>query len=455
MKEARSRALGRLTCTLCFTSVAAKIIWSTTPSTADIIQTSYPLGNGRLGALAYGVPGAEILSLNVDSLWSGGPFQVSNYTGGNPTSPVNGALPGIRSFIFENGTGEMDALLGSDDFYGSYQVLANLSVTVPSLQDVQASNYTRQLDLETGLHTTSFSIDIGDFKTETFCSFPDQVCVYSISSTTQLPKILASIGNTLVDPSLQNVSCSAGLMTLDGLTQAGPPEGMHYTAQIGVLGASVSQCSPGGGTLNITPMNGTQTVTVVVAAGTNYDAKMGNAESGYSFRGDLPGAQVAATIASVVAQDVHSLRTRHLTDFKNLTGQFTLSLPDTLGSANTETATLISQYNSSDVGGDPFLESLLFDYGRYLFISSSRPGSLPPNLQGRWCETLGAAWSGDYHANINLQMNHWLADQTGLSDLQSPLWDYMTDTWVPRGSETAMLWYGAPGFVVHDESTLR
>jgi alpha-L-fucosidase 2 len=137
-------------------------------------------------------------------------------------------------------------------------------------------------------------------------------------------------------------------------------------------------------------------------------------------------------------------------DHQALAGAFELNLPDAADSAQLETADLINQY-SVDGLGDPYLESLLFDYGRHLFISSTRTNSLPPNLQGRWSYQLEGAWSVDYHANINLQMNHWGADETGLGSLQKATWNYMEDTWVPRGTETAQLLYNASGWVVHDE----
>jgi alpha-L-fucosidase 2 len=191
-----------------------------------------------------------------------------------------------------------------------------------------------------------------------------------------------------------------------------------------------------------------------MGAGTDYDAKKGTAEFAYSFRGVDPAAAVEKTTVSAAAKTIAELRENHRQDFVGLFERFTLSLPDPLDSAKTPTAELLARFNSSSPAGDPYLENLLFNYATYLFVSSSRPGSLPPNLQGRWSEGLSPPWSADYHANINLQMNHWTPDQTGLTDLQSPLWAYMADTWAPRGRETAQLLYGAPGWVVHNEMNI-
>ncbi|RYO69406.1 Alpha-fucosidase A [Alternaria arborescens] len=449
-------------CTFIPVSTALSL-WSTTPAnSSDIIRTTYPIGNGRLGAMPIGPPGAETLTLNLDTLWSGGPFSASNYSGGNPNSSVAESLPGIREWIFTNGTGNVTELLGLDDAYGSYQVLGNLSVTIPSLVDVDVANYTRTLDLSNGVHTTSFSLNGSHIETEAFCSFPDQVCVYTIRSSNGLPAVEVRLDNELVDPELRNATCvsgngtDSGYLRLGGVTELGPPEGMRYDAIARVAsGSNVNtKCDGSTNLLTIASGNSTNSVTIVLGAETNYDAKKGTPESDYSFRGEDPGPAVEATTSNAAAKTLSGLLKRHIDDFTSLTGRFTLSLPDPLKSSQTPTSEVIARYNANNTAGDPYIENLLFDYAQYLFISSSRPGSLPPNLQGRWSEGLWAAWSADYHANINLQMNHWTADQTGLTDLQSPLWDYMTDNWVPRGSETAELLYGAPGWVVHNEMNI-
>lgn len=454
-----------LTLALAIQLASAKSLYSTHPAnSSDIIRTAYPLGNGHLGALLHGLPFAEILTLNIDSLWSGGPFEVSNYTGGNPQASVSDSLSGIRDWIFSNGTGNVSDLLGDDRFYGSYRVLGNLNVSIPSLvgSGVEIGGYGRELDLARGVHITKFEADGTGFEMSVFCSFPDQVCVYAVQSSEALPALEVRLGNELVEPELQIVTCFDGEgygndtahVRLRGLTQLGPPEGMWYDSIARIVSGSIIQTSCTNGTLSIVPGNGTKSVAIVVGAGTNYDAKKGTAESKYTFRGDDPGPTVEATTHTVAVKTLEELQKSHVDDFTSLTGRFSLSLPDPLNSADTPTSELIARYNANDDAGDPYLENVLFDYANYLFISASRLGSLPPNLQGRWSEGLGAAWSGDYHANINLQMNHWTADQTGLTDLQSPLWDYMADTWMPRGQETAKLLYGAPGWVVHNEMNI-
>lgn len=204
------------------------------------------------------------------------------------------------------------------------------------------------------------------------------------------------------------------------------------------------------GSLTIARSPGFKTVDVIISAGTNYDATKGNAENDYSFRGDDPAAAVQQSTSSGAQQGYDKLLKAHIKDYQSLFGAFTLTLPDAQRSAGQETAVLISSYSSSGTG-DPYLESLLFDYSRYLLIASSRENSLPANLQGKWTEQMNPDWSSDYHTNINIQMNYWVADQTGLGRTSVALWNYIKNTWVPRGTETAKLLYNAPGWVVHNE----
>ncbi|KAI9166450.1 Alpha-fucosidase A [Paramyrothecium foliicola] len=448
---AKSVSIGLLALGLA-TLTEARTFWASEPATYGtrddaeyILKTAYPMGNGRLGAMQFGPPGAEKYNLNVDSLWSGGPFENSSYTGGNPTSPISDALPGIREWIFENGTGNISALLGSGNNYGSFRTLGNLTVNIDHGSSYE--NYKRSLDLETGVHKTTYEVDGTNFTSSLFCSYPDQVCVYHVASSEPLPKVSIAFENQLVeDASLLNAACEEGYTRFTGLTQAGPPTGLKYEAVARLRVGIDSECSNG----VLTVSGGRRSLTFVVGAGTDYDQKHGTAEFDYSFKGEDPSEEIERVTTAASAKCYSELLAKHVADHDELFGAFTLDLPDTLDSASKDTPTLIADY-SVDGQGDPYLEALLFDYSRYLLIASSRENSLPANLQGVWAEGLWSAWSGDYHANINLQMNYWVADQTGLARTQPALWDYMEDTWVPRGSETAELIYNGTGWVVHNE----
>ncbi|KAL3481684.1 alpha-fucosidase A [Aspergillus californicus] len=436
-----------------FGSSNGKLLRSSSPATygtADgsdyILKTGYLIGNGKLGVIPFGPPGAEKLNLNVDSLWSGGPFGVANYTGGNPTSPIFNAVPEIRENIFQNGTGEMAALLGSGSNYGSNRVLGNLTITFDGAESY--SEYERTLDLSNGVHRTKFTRNKGShFEVSVFCSYPDQVCIYHLESDERIPDVTVNFENLLVAQSLLDTSCERGVLRHAGLTQAGPPEGMKYAA-IARVNPTTASTSCSKGRLRVSTRK--KELTIIITAETNYDQKAGNAENGWSFKGNDPAPIVDRTSLAAVSKSYKTLVSRHTKDYKAIKGDFVLDLPDTENSAGEETAELIENYTYPG-SGNPFLENLLFDYARHLLISSSRANSLPANLQGRWTESLTPAWSADYHANINLQMNYWLADQTGLAETQEALWDYMQDTWVPRGTETAKLIYNASGWVTHNE----
>ncbi|KAL4815397.1 alpha-fucosidase A [Aspergillus spinulosporus] len=442
-------------------SSSSPATYGTTDGSDYILKTGYLIGNGKLGVIPFGTPDTEKLNLNVDSLWSGGPFEVENYTGGNPSSPLHDALPGIRERIFENGTGDMEELLGSGDHYGSNRILGNITF---ALDGVKAySKYKRTLDLSDGVHRTSFTIanrTAAALESSIFCSYPDQVCVYHLESASdaRLPKVTLSIENLLVNQSLLQTSCESevkrAVLRHTGVTQVGPPEGMKYAAVAEVVDpqSSVTTCL-GEGSLQISSRK--KQLTIIISAATNYDQKAGDAKSGWSFKNGKDPASIVDGIASAASsKSYQTLLDRHVKDYKNLIGEFSLELPDTTDSEGKETAELIQKYSYASGTGNPYLENLLFDYARHLLVSSSRANSLPANLQGRWTESLTPAWSADYHANINLQMNYWLADQTGLGETQHALWDYMADTWVPRGTETARLLYNASGWVVHNEMNI-
>lgn len=438
--------------------VSERRLWSSSPAAnvSDVIRHAYPIGNGRLAALAFGEAGSEKLSLNRDSLWSGGPFGNGSYSGGNPAEERYSHLPGIRDWIWQNGTGNVSDLQTDFSDYGSYQVMANLSVAIDGIHTV--TNYRRDLSLDTGVHTTTFTSSGADYTITAYCSYPDDVCVYDVSSSHGLPTIEVSLEQVQENASLISTSCTDAQIQLTGSTLVdegfSPDLGIKYDVRAKIVGSEVSSSCEG--SVMHVGASEERHLTLVFAAGTNYNESNGDAEHDYSFRGADPGSDVQNAIDKAAAKAPSALLSAHTEDYGALTKAFSLDLPDIADSARIETSELIARYsNPNNTGhGDPYLEGLMFDYGRHLFISSGRDNSLPPNLQGKWATTLTNAWSADYHANINLQMNYWPVDQTGLGALQQGLWDYMAKTWAPRGSETAELLYNAPGWVTHNEMNI-
>lgn len=247
-------------------------------------------------------------------------------------------------------------------------------------------------------------------------------------------------------PQAPNITCQGNSVNLRGLTA--PTVGLVYNARatVQVPGSSNNDfCSNG----QIVVPKGKTEIIITVAADTDYDASKGNSAAKYSFKGEDPAHKVLQVATAASQKSYSRLKNAHVKDYSALFGRFTLTLPDPKNSASVSTTDLLTNYVQP---GDPYVENLLFDYARYLFIGSSRPGGLPPNLQGLWAEQYSPAWSADYHANINVQMAHWTVDQTGLGDQTGPLWSYMADTWMPRGAETAYLLYNATkGWTTHNQ----
>lgn len=349
---------------------------------------------------------------------------------------------------------DVSQLLGNGDNYGSFQVYANLSVAIDGV--TSAISYNRSLDFNTGLHTTVFTANDGNTYTSTmYCSYPDQVCVYDLSSSAALPEIAILLENQLINQSLFNATCGDQHVRLAGVTQLGPPTGMKYDGAARLTTRTdTAYCSnTTTGTLIIPASSHIRTFSLAIGANTDYDQTAGNAASNFAFKGPDPGPYVEAVTTAAASKAESDIREAHIADYQRLTGQFILTLPDTARSAGLETSVIIDRYSVTGTS-DPYLESVLFEFGRYLFISSTRDNSLPANLQGKWSQLITASWGADYHSNINFQMNHWGVDQTGLGDLQVATWNYIQNTWVPRGTETAQLLYDAPGWVCHDEMNI-
>lgn len=344
----------------------------------------------------------------------------------------------------------MSELLNDIVDYGTYQTLGNLSILFDASNDY--TGYMRTLDLITGIHRSSWTSNGSLFQSSVFCSYPAQSCVYGISSNTTLPSVNIALTNDLMDATLVNTSCGSGYTRIDGITQE--TIGLQFTSIAQVLGHTSTVCSSADHSLTVSSSPGQNSITVVFSAESDYNQTNGDAAHDYSFKGDAAGPIVEQRVRAATNTTYNTLLQAHIDDYSSLMGRFTLDLPDTANSSTLQTADLVARYGTANTtnGTDPYLEALLFDYSRHLLVSSSRQGSLPANLQGRWTEQLDPAWSSDYHANINLQMNYWAAEQTGLGALAEPLFAYLENTWAPRGSETAKLLYNASvGFVAHDE----
>ncbi|CAE6463560.1 unnamed protein product [Rhizoctonia solani] len=414
-----------------------------------------PIGNGYLGAMVNGDPVSDRLQLNIESLWSGGPFANASYNGGNHQKPESGylatQLAKIRDTIFTTSNGrqikDVAPLQSSNDGYGSYSGIGFINITHTASGGI--TDYARWLDMDNALLNTVWKESSASFNRTYFCSNPTRACtVHTVTSNAGAYSAAYSFSSLKGLPK-RNITC------LDDTTAqlrgtVGPP-GMLYEllAQIQNSGPDGTvQCTidPASGEAQLVA-NGTTEAWVTWVGGTEYSMDAGDAAHGYSFKGPDPHGGLVTLLKEASSQSVSSALKIHVADYQKALGGFSLDIGQEFDSTRT-TAELVDNYTTNE--GNPYIEWLLFNYARYMLVESTR-SYLPANLQGKWARDALAPWDSDYHANINLQMNYWIAEVTNL-DVTSALWDYMEKTWAPRGVETAAILYNITrGWLVHDE----
>ncbi|KAG9098204.1 hypothetical protein FRC06_006652, partial [Ceratobasidium sp. 370] len=402
-----------------------------------------------------GNPVSDRLQLNIESLWSGGPFQDPSYNGGNHPPSEAGylatQLARIRETIFSSTNGtipDVRPLPYDAGAYGSYSAAGYFNINRTASGKI--GNYARWLDMDTAVLKTTWSEPNSAFNRSYFCSNPSRACTVHTAATTPGAFSATFSLTPLPDLPSPNTTC------LDGTTL----QVRGYAASPGMLYeilAKVQQSGPANSTAGCTSdaktgkallfTRGSTEAWVSWVGGTEYSMETGNAASGYTFKGADPHAQLLGLVAKVAMQSVGTALAAHIADYQSALGGFSLNLGQKTDIV--KTTDLIFKEYKTDVG-NPYFEWLLFNYGRYMLIGSTR-SYLPTNLQGKWSRDSGAPWSGDYHANINVQMNYWVAEMTNLK-VTSSLWDYMAKTWAPRGAETAKTLYNITrGWVVHNE----
>ncbi|KAJ7182665.1 glycoside hydrolase family 95 protein [Mycena crocata] len=434
-------------------------LWYTAPG-AIWSRDYLPVGNGYLAAMTPGGSVQEITQLNIESLWSGGPFQDPTYNGGNKQpgerAAMATAMQQYRDAIFQSPTGDIDnveTLATDPGAYGSY-VGAGYLVSTLNITG-RVTNYARWLDMDQGIARVTWIQGGSTFTRETFCSHPTQACTLHISSTGALPSVSFAFSSALeAGLPTPNITClDSSTLRIRGT--AGVP-GMLYE----MLGRVRST----GGKLSCVPVTGSAVANATIAVtgrateawiswvgGTEFSQDAGDAAHGFSFRGPDPHAAVLALLSgSVSTSSYTALRAQHFTDFGTFFNSFSLSIGQT-AQLSTPTNVLLEAYQIDT--GNPYLEWLMFNYGRYLLGSSGR-GALPANLQGKWALDIANPWSGDYHSNINIQMNYWSAEMSNL-DVTSALFTYFEKNWAPRGAQTAQVLYNiSRGWVTHNEMNI-
>jgi alpha-L-fucosidase 2 len=408
------------------------VLWFDQPA-SDWERESLPIGNGALGAAVQGGIDRDIIQFNEKTLWTGGPGSAEGYDFGiSKHSPVK-ALRKLRNELQAQGALEPEVVarqLGHKARgYGHYQDFGELILQFPPAHE--SRNYRRELDISRAVAQVSYTDRGVQFVREYFASYADRVIVVSLRA--DRPRQL-SFKIQLKVPDNRSARSS---IEHDRLTVAGRlnDNGLKYETQLRVSaqGGSVTK------TADAIVVDGADSAVLILAAGTDYMPQFPR------YRGADPHAAVQNRVDLAADKNYDSLLTAHEVDYRALFDRVSLDIGQRMPALPTDD--LLSTYKGGVSAADRALEALYFQYGRYLLIASSRAGSLPANLQGVWNHSNTPPWNGDYHVNINLQMNYWLAEPTNLSETAVPLFDFI-DSLVEPGRMSARKIFGVDGWTL-------
>lgn len=387
-----------------------------------------PLGNGRLGAMVFGGLTKERIQLNEDTLWAG-----SYRDETNPKALA--ALPEVRRLLFEGRPEEAleladRTMLATTRTVAPYQSLGDLWLDFENIQE--AADYRLELNLDEAIARVSFRSGGVEFKREIFASVPDQVIAIRLTSN---KRGALSFAATMTRQQHAKTSPLGEDLALRG--RADGDRGLEFLALL--------RCRTEGGTCRIEGdklvVKGADAATLLLAGAT-------------SFRNRDPEAECKKALDGASKKSYAALRDAHIAEHRRLFRRVELELGGPDADPGLERLPTDERLERMKRGGkDPGLVALYFQFGRYLLISSSRPGTMPANLQGIWNDSMNPPWRSDYHLNINIQMNYWPAEVTNLAECHEPLFDYLESLREP-GRRTARVHYNCRGFVAHHISDI-
>ena len=406
---------------------------------AVVSATGKNMGRGTarrkpsMGAMVYGGTSREELQLNEETLWGGGPYR-------NDNPKALESLAEVRNLIFSGKTMDAQNLIDQTFYTGRngmpYQTIGSLIIEAPGHE--KAKNYYRDLNLERAVATTRYQVDGVNFQREVFASFPDRVII--VRFTTDKPGELNF--KVSYDSPLQSTVRKQGKkLVLRG--KGGDHEGVKGVIEV----ETQSQVIAEGGKVSLTDkyisVEHATAATLYIAAATNF-VNYHNVKGNESKK-------ASALLAGAMKKEYSEALKAHTDYYQSQFNRVSLSL----GGENTKTARqeTVKRIAGFSQGNDPALAALMFQYGRYLLISSSQPGGQPANLQGIWNHQLNAPWDGKYTININTEMNYWPAEVTNLSETHEPLFGLVQDLSV-TGRETARTMYGCNGWVAHHNTDI-
>ena len=396
-------------------------LWYCQP--ADEWVEALPIGNGKLGAMVFGHIEHERIQLNEETLWDGHKFNRNNPEALN-------ALPKVRQLLFEGKNQEAtdlaaEKMMGIPPRIKSYQSVGDLRLKFDHTLD-QCQQYHRELDLNIGVVRTCYNHNSASYIREIFSSAPDNVIVIQLSCN--VPK---KISFTATFSREQDAHCQ--LISKDHIILSGKigKDGLKFEAHM--------QASTNSGSIRTEDKNlvveNADEVTLIITASTSYINQNDTSAD--------PRMLCENTLNQAKVKPYEMLYKDHISDHQSLFHRVGINLGKTIEMPTDHRLDRLKNGNQ-----DPDLFALYFQYGRYLLMGSSRPGSLPANLQGIWNQHMDAPWNSDFHTNINIQMNYWPTEVCNLAECHLPLFDLMADL-VEPGSETAKTHYGSKGWTIH------
>ena len=404
-------------------------LWYDSP--AKIWLEALPIGNGRLGGMVYGGTQNDEVQLNEDTFWSGGPHD------NNSTTSID-HLDEVRNLIFNDKDAEAAKLIDQQFIKGphgmKYLTLGSLKMTHEGITQENISNYKRELNLQTALSTVTFEQNGNHYRRTTFATMADNIIVMRLES--DAPESFA-ISHTAPYATSYDKGKDGIMATIQGVDHEGIASKLKAVLRYQVESDGEVTYQADGG---VQVKNG-KTTTIYVSAATNYV----NYE-------DVTGNSVAKTLKQLKNARKHNyaaLLSRHIKAYQQQYQRVKLHLPSTANSQLPTDKRLEKFTGSTDWG----MVALLFNYGRYLLISSSQPGSQPANLQGLWNDKRDAPWDSKYTININAEMNYWPSEICNLTETNAPFFEMIRDLSV-TGAKTAKVMYNCGGWMAHHNTDL-
>ncbi|WP_410790161.1 glycosyl hydrolase family 95 catalytic domain-containing protein [Kribbella sp. C-35] len=401
-----------------------------------------PLGNGRIGAMWFGGTTQDRIALNDETCWSGSPETTRRLA--TPTGEVGAEAVGRVRAALAVGDVRAAEELARGFHSGHSQAYLPLGDLLLDFESAGAvTNYRRRLDLDTAVARAEYEVGGVAVWQEVFVSAPAQALVLrlgasqpltvTLSLTSQLRATTQSLGDGLALLATCPSSVAPHRRKDAEAIQYSDGDDRGMTAAVVLRAHTDGTLTP---TDNRLTVSNTTELLVVLSTATGYE----DPHTAPTRTADECQQAADTTVSTALAQAATVLRDEHVRDYQRLFRRSVLVLPST--------KELTTDRRLVEAGNDPGLAALIYNFGRYLMISSSRPGGLPTNLQGIWNEHLQPPWSSNYTVNINTEMNYWPAETTSLSECHQPLLDYVKQLAV-AGRRTAEHLYGAKGWTAH------